>query len=348
MNTMNQNVITVAISEVVDMISTFATIRVPMIIWGEPGVGKSAIVKQYAESIGAVFVDIRLSQYDAVDIRGLPDVRDGKTRWLMASTMPFVGNDLFPTDRPIVLFLDEIMHANASVQGPCFQLLHPDDRGFGEHKLLPNVIVVAAANREGDRAGTNRLLAPLANRVAHINVEVDAEAFHQYALSAGFSPAITNFLRFRPGHLSQFAEAVKTGIKAFPTPRAWETVNKVLSTAEQPRLRSMAIAAVIGTGVEAEFSAFLKVQDEVPRFSTILRDPHNAEIPGYDRRDILWSVVGMLFARAKVDNIDALMPYIKRLPIEYQVVLAADIAKNRTDLMIASNELTQLVSELSK
>lgn len=41
-------------------------------LWGQPGISKSAIAKQIANERGIAFVDIRLSQMDPTDLRGIP------------------------------------------------------------------------------------------------------------------------------------------------------------------------------------------------------------------------------------------------------------------------------------
>ena len=53
--------------------------RLPAVmIWGPPGAGKSAIVRHVAERNGCEFIDLRLAQMEAIDIKGLPfPGRDG-------------------------------------------------------------------------------------------------------------------------------------------------------------------------------------------------------------------------------------------------------------------------------
>lgn len=46
--------------------------RITTFIWGEPGIGKSSVIKEWALSKGYEFVDIRLSSYDNTDISGFP------------------------------------------------------------------------------------------------------------------------------------------------------------------------------------------------------------------------------------------------------------------------------------
>jgi len=46
--------------------------KVSMFIWGAPGIGKSAVCKQFATEENMAFIDMRLSQMDPSDLRGIP------------------------------------------------------------------------------------------------------------------------------------------------------------------------------------------------------------------------------------------------------------------------------------
>ncbi len=63
-----------------------------LFIWGPPGIAKSAIARQAADSRGIAFVDIRLSQMDPTDLRGIPfPVNDGTgdgVRWSPPNILP--------------------------------------------------------------------------------------------------------------------------------------------------------------------------------------------------------------------------------------------------------------------
>ena len=52
--------------------STQQGYHTPVMIWGPPGVGKSQIVAQVAATHDAAIVDIRLSQMEPSDLRGIP------------------------------------------------------------------------------------------------------------------------------------------------------------------------------------------------------------------------------------------------------------------------------------
>jgi hypothetical protein len=163
--------------------------------------------------------DIRLSQYDSVDLRGIPVPHAGMTVWHAPITLPFKGNAAFSEDDvPIFLFLDEINSAAPSVAAVAYQLIN--DRSVGEHRLMDNVRVVAAGNREQDRGVTNRMPTPLANRFTHVEVDVDVNAWCWWAQEEGLPAEGIAFMQFRKNLLSTFDPAKPD--KAFATPRSWE------------------------------------------------------------------------------------------------------------------------------
>ena len=68
--------------------------RITPFIWGHRGLGKSSLVQQYCVRNGMGFIDLRCSQLEASDIRGLPDKLDGRTVYLPPADMPI--GDLTP------------------------------------------------------------------------------------------------------------------------------------------------------------------------------------------------------------------------------------------------------------
>src|SRR5690606_25638380 len=137
----------------------------PLMFWGSMGIGKAEIINQSEAEHGATLVDIRLSQYDSVDLRGIPVPPEERrqTVWHAPSTIPFKGNSRFNEDEGLIfLFLDEVNAASPAVSAVAYQLIN--DRRVGEHELMNNVRIIAAGNRDQDRGVTNRQPAPLSNR----------------------------------------------------------------------------------------------------------------------------------------------------------------------------------------
>ena len=121
---------------------------------------------------------------DPVDLRGLPSVRGDVAHWCPPSFLPTEGEG--------ILFLDELNAAPPLVQAACYQLVL--DRRVGEYVLPDGWTVVAAGNRETDRAVTHRMPSALANRFVHLDFSVDVAAWLQWAESAGVGEEVLAFI----------------------------------------------------------------------------------------------------------------------------------------------------------
>jgi MoxR-like ATPase len=173
----------------------------PVSIWGTPGIGKSAVVHQLAAERGIPLKDIRALLLDPVDLRGLPFVgKDGRSTWATADFLPQGGEG--------ILFLDELNAAPAMVQASCYQLVL--DRKLGEYTLPEGWAIVAAGNRDSDRAATTRMPTPLRNRFVHIDFEVDVQEWSEWAIQTGICPEVIAFIRFRPQLLNAFDRDVRS------------------------------------------------------------------------------------------------------------------------------------------
>jgi len=77
------------ISTIKEVINICREAKVTPFIWGHRGLGKSSLVNQDAVEHGMGFIDLRCSQLEASDIRGLPDRgTDGRTHYLPPADMP--------------------------------------------------------------------------------------------------------------------------------------------------------------------------------------------------------------------------------------------------------------------
>ena len=169
--------------------------RWPAFIWGPPGVGKSSIVRHIAAARGLPVIDLRASLLDPTDLRGIPAIEGGRAVWCPPSFLPK------PEDKPGVLFLDEINAAPPLVQASLYQLVL--DRRVGEYVLPDGWWIVAAGNRQQDRAVTFRMSSALANRFVHLELEPDVDDWRTWAIATGLDPLVVSFIGFRPALLRQ-------------------------------------------------------------------------------------------------------------------------------------------------
>lgn len=310
-----------------------------LMFWGQPGVGKSQAVAQVAAADNAVLTDIRLSQYDSVDLRGIPVPHDnGLTVWHAPSTLPFVGNDAFPDDQRIYLFLDEINAAAQSVAAVAYQLIN--DRAVGEHRLKDNVVVVAAGNRESDRGVTNRMPLPLANRFTHAEIGVDVDVWCTHAQNIGLPPVGIAFMQFRKPLLSTFDPSRQD--KAFATPRTWEKALKYY-TADMPEAVKMAgMVGAIGEGPAAEFMGFVDVWESMIPVKDIIADPGGVPLP--EELSARYAVAVNVSGSMGADTVTPLHRFLKRLDPEY-VVMAWQLAIKRDDELFSTDEFMDFSKE---
>ena len=211
----------------------------PLMLWGAPGVGKSALVAQAARACGVPMIDLRLSQLEPSDLRGMPYQKDGKVEWAIPSVLP----DAMRHGVRGVLFLDEINAALPQVAAAAYQLIL--DRRLGDYHLPEGWAILAAGNRLGDRGVTYAMPAPLANRFTHVELEPSIEDWLAWAAEAGVDARLCGFLRQRPDVLMVFPE--RANVYAFPSPRSWVFADRALRKfASDVDLLEPALIACVG------------------------------------------------------------------------------------------------------
>ena len=189
-------------------------------LWGPPGVGKSQIVAQIAARHAVPVIDIRLSQMEPTDLRGIPFRVDERVEW----AIPVDAAGRRRHGPAGVLFLDEITSAPPSVSAAAYQLIL--DRRLGDYQVPAGWAIFAAGNRQGDRGVTYSMPAPLANRFSHFEVETHLDDWVGWAYANGIDERVIAFLRFRPELLFDFDPAHNP--VAFPSPRSWEFAHRAL------------------------------------------------------------------------------------------------------------------------
>lgn len=259
------------------------------------------------------FVDLRAVLLDPVDLRGIPSIVDGRTRWHVP--------EFFPRDGRGILFLDEVNAAPQLVQAALYQLVL--DRRLGEYALPAGWSIMAAGNRETDRAVVSRMSSALGSRFCpHIEVEVDLKDWIAWALGAGVAMEVIAFIRWRPGLLHVFDPSKNE--RTFPCPRTWEFVSDFLKAGPAPEYEFDLYSGIVGEGAASEFVGFLRVYRSLPDLDEIERAPESARVPSESEVSVLYAVAGALARRASVQNFGAVLKYAGRLPAEFGVVLVRD------------------------
>lgn len=271
-----------------EFLSTRQGHHTPAMLWGPPGVGKSQLVAQVGRRHRVAVIDIRLSQMEPSDLRGIPFRNGERVQWAPPAMLP----DEARHGAVGILFLDEITSAPPSVCAAAYQLIL--DRRLGEYTVPPGWAIFAAGNRQGDRGITYAMPAPLANRFAHFEVETHLDDWVSWAYADGIDERIIAFLRFRPELLFDFDPAHNP--VAFPSPRSWEFAHRALQKfADMPMLLGGALQACVGPAAGIELGAFIDNLDKLPDIDAIIAG-QSAAVPR--EIDLQYAVASALVGRA--------------------------------------------------
>lgn len=260
----------------------------PVMLWGPPGVGKSQIIAHVAEKHDVPIIDIRLSQMEPSDLRGIPFRNQEMVEWAIPSMLP----DAKRHGEQGILFLDEITSAPPTVSAAAYQLIL--DRKLGEYEVPEGWAIFAAGNRQGDRGVTYTMPAPLANRFSHFDFEVNLDDWVAWAYANGIDERVIAFLRFRPELLFEFDPAHNP--VAFPSPRSWEFAHRAIQKFEhQNDVRLGALQACVGPAAGIELNAFIENLDQLPDIDAIV---NGEKIPAPKEIDLQYAVAASLVGRA--------------------------------------------------
>src|SRR5665213_2123927 len=216
-------------------------------IWGEPGVGKSMCVQQFAKDNNMKLEDIRLTQMDAPDLRGLQwvDEANGVTK----SYRP----EFFPVeDIPGIIFLDELTAAEPRMQATSYQLVL--DRRIGPHILPTKWMVIGAGNSPEDGAISYKMGSALSDRFIHIHVEANAQDWISWATENSIHPTVLSFIRVKPQFLTTVEGQAKTNQLIAPSPRSWARVSDVLQAVSDKACSSILINGIVGDSAAIQFT----------------------------------------------------------------------------------------------
>lgn len=291
------------------------SVGTPVLLWGDPGTGKTATVERYAAEMGWAVEPVIASLHDPTDFGGLP-IRNGST---VTYAPPEWALRVAGRDGVSLVFLDEVNTATAATQNALMRMVQ--QRRVGYLDLGDKTRFVAAANPVEQNAGAWDLSAPLANRFAHLNwpllltewragylggwpeltpldidlgvVTEDAVTRHRRQQSA--------FLARRPNLLCDVPDAA-TAPRGWPSPRTWERLACCSAVAEtagaSDAARGLITAALVGDAAAAEFLTWLQNPD-LPDPEHLLEDP--ARFSELERSDQRLAAVNAVAAIAVED-----------------------------------------------
>ena len=300
-----------------------------VMLWGPPGVGKSQGIRQVAEQLErntgktVHITDVRLLLFNPVDLRGIPAANADKTLAVWLKPQIFQMDE---SDRVVnLLFLDEISAAPPSVQAAAYQITL--DRMVGEHRLPENCIVIAAGNRVTDKSVAYNMPKALANRLCHLELREDPQAWHDWAVARGVHPYVVGFLEYNSYPLMKF-EPASTDL-AFPTPRSWEMVSSILNTvSDDLDVVFPLIAGCIGELTASTFRGWCSLYANMPSMEAIFS---GKSVPAPEAEELQTVLRSAMVAYARKhpdrDGLDHSIDFACGLPFQFRLKLLRDYCR---------------------
>lgn len=319
-------------------------VRVPVLVWGGPGLGKTSAIRELAEASSMPYEIVIASIREPSDFAGLPIVGAGGTsvhlappRW--AQRLAEAGSGL--------LFLDELSTAPPAVQAALLRVVL--ERTVGDLALPDLVAVVAAANAPEDAADGWDLAPPLANRFCHLDWTLTASEWADGMLG-GFAVApvpdvdqrrldaaemgvrgtIAAFVRSRPHLLHAPPKDEASAGRAWPSPRSWATGARLVAAAEVAAcgesVVALLLAGSVGAAAAAELLAWRSDLD-LPDPESALADPTSFVVP--ERGDRAYA------ALASITSAVVSVPGGDRWRAAWEVMAAA-ASQGQADIAVAA------------
>jgi len=301
----------VGYEQVLQAMGVCVATRIPFLLWGEPGAGKTAVVES-AQDSGWHVETLICSHYEPSDFAGLPVVNAGRVDLAPPQWAVRVAEN----EGPSVVFFDEWTTASPAVQAAALRPLTHGE--VGALRLPERVSFGAAANPADVAASGWELAAPTANRFVHMDWNLPLEVFTESlvtgqwprisvpTLDAGY-PArvaasrakVAAFLGVRSGQLSAIPKDSASRGRAFPTPRTWDYTARLLAAADPVDAEAirLLVHGAVGAPTGHEFLSWISALD-LPDPESLLADPGGDLLKGLRADRVHVALQGMLAAVA--------------------------------------------------
>ncbi|MBY8878961.1 AAA family ATPase [Actinacidiphila acidipaludis] len=288
----------------------------PVLLWGEPGIGKTAALTQLAAALDLPLTTVIASVHEPADFAGLPVVGDDPAHQGVPMAPPDWAVRLVRAGKGL-LFLDELSTAPPAVQAALLRLVL--ERRIGALQLPPGVRIVAAANPRASAADGWELSPPLANRFVHLQWVHDHDvvvrglggtwpraslprlAPERLADAVVFARrAVCGLLAARPSLVHRLPDSETRRGGPWPSPRSWEMTLCLIAFAtaagSSRDVLSLLVRGTVGDGPGLELLASLDRMD-LPDPESLLADPASAVLP--ERGDLRQAVLDGVVAAVR-------------------------------------------------
>jgi len=315
------------------------------LLLGPAGIGKTAVVRQFAEQHGYELQTIHGSHYTPMDLLGIGVPDKDATKFLRPELFRSLW-EAHESGHKTILFIDEITHMTPSMLALAMQLTL--ERKVATHELPPDTWVIAAGNRREDKGPLFNMNAILTNRMAVFEMmPPTVDDWASWAVTAGIDPVILGYLKVNPKALHDFDPSRDIN----PTPRQWEQAGKVIGV-EDGALRQMLLSSLVGPAA-LELEAFIRIAQDLPRMRDIANDPEHTPFPDASAQNGMaaqFMTAAMIVQGANEVNIGSVLRYALKAPQDLQTMVVSSLTKRADirELVRSDPSTSELVQSVSK
>lgn len=306
------------------------------------GVGKSSVIKQSAIEQGVEFFDVRLSQCEVGDIKGLPhlDPVKGMTSFLKPYWWPRDPNSKG------ILFFDELNRASKDVLQAVFEICL--DRRLDGDKLPDGWRVVAAVNADDDY-DVVELDPALLDRWFIIDFDPTPKEWIDWARSSKVHAAVVEFINRNNNLLDPPVGNLESG-RVYPSRRSWvalsDTILAMNLTDDTDGLVTQVAKGWVGREVAVMFQKFmtnefsqLKASDILDKFEEMVPKIESAcsdiEVIAALANSVVDEVANRSAAKMKEKQVEALKKFFGMVP--------KDVASNMWTSLLSNPKTKKIV-----
>lgn len=364
-----------------EMLEAAIAARMPTMIVGAPGTGKTATVKQIAKDRGYHLITLVGSRMDPTDVTGLPkgenlgklsDAPDAEDTYGTVNLAPVWQVDILKKKK-VILFLDEWGNSPGAVQAAFLTLLQ--DREFANGDKFPaETIVIGAMNPPEEGADSYEMALPTMNRIFWISWSPTAESWYNGMLAAwgktvsdeemSWRKKIVRFMRDNPSWLhkqpedaigtpeaqgvsSQNASEMAVLRYAWPSRRSWDNLSRVLTEApDNNYIQDTISKGIVGAGASNAFREWL-IKNDVISPEEVIADPSSVDWTTVSQNDahlILRAVIDLINDENSMNVIELFGHIADQDRANLAVPFLRDMLKNVTGGKV-SREITKQNSE---
>jgi len=285
------------------------------LLWGPPGIGKTALVRALAAKHNLPLYILIPSTMDPTDVNGLPALKEivlpnGEKATITENTLQYWSEALL-RDGKGILFFDEASTAVPATQAALLSVLQ--GRLVGRHTLSDEIWMVAAANNADDAADGWELAPPMANRFFHIEYTMDNNDFLE-GMTVGWNKdnitgrelderaKIVSFLQSYPTLISKMPKNSAEAGKAWPSPRTWDALADTLPYLDDKSSRSLAIKGAVGDAAAQQFLEFERSLD-LPSYDEVMGAPEKLDWKKRSSSEV-YVILSMILGRMTPENIE--------------------------------------------